>query len=205
MSKQRKWGEAIGKMKKAQRGKYTDWLTEEGLLKLEGWARDGLTDEQIAHNVGVSRSTLSEWKNKYQDISDALKRGKEVIDIMVENSLLKRALGYEYIERKYVQVTMDDEEYFFLQNQVRNEYKLNNPEATLEEIEAAARSVSRMKRVLAEEKTKEVVPDVTAQIFWLKNRKPETWRDRQQTEITGKDGEALQVVFGIPRPPKQEE
>ena len=38
------------------------WLTKEGLLKMEGWARDGLIDEQIAHNMGVTRSTLSNWR-----------------------------------------------------------------------------------------------------------------------------------------------
>lgn len=45
--------------------KYKEWLTKEGLIKIEGWARDGLTDEQIAHNIGISRKTLSDWKNKY--------------------------------------------------------------------------------------------------------------------------------------------
>ena len=52
------------------KGKYQEWLTEEGLLQLESWARDGLTDEQIASNMGISRETLSQWKKKYSDISD---------------------------------------------------------------------------------------------------------------------------------------
>ena len=80
------------------KGKYEYWLTPEGLLKLEGWARDGLTDEQIAENMGISRSTLNAWKDKYSDISDTLKKGKEVVDRQVENALLKRALGYTYKE-----------------------------------------------------------------------------------------------------------
>lgn len=57
------------------RGEYEKWITEEGLVWLEGLARDSLTDEQIAHNVGVSRSTLNDWKKKYPDISNALKPG----------------------------------------------------------------------------------------------------------------------------------
>ena len=186
------------------KGKYSEWVTPEGLLKIEGWARDGLTDEQIAHNMGISRSTLNEWKKKYSDISDTLKRGKEVIDIMVENSLLKRALGYEYKERKYAQVEMSEEEHHLKQKTAVNQYKLDHPEATFEEIRLVEMSVSKFKSVLVEEKTKEVVPDVTAQIFWLKNRKSNEWRDKQQNEITGSGGEPLQVLFNIPRPPKKD-
>ena len=80
------------------KGKYQEWLEPEGLLKIEGWARDGLTDEQIANNIGISVSCLNNWKNKYVEILESLKRGKEVIDRQVENALLKRALGYEYTE-----------------------------------------------------------------------------------------------------------
>ena len=75
-------------------GKINEWLKKDKLILLEGWARDGLTDEQIARNIGISRASLCEWKKKEVDIFDALKKGKEVIDFEVENALLKRALGY---------------------------------------------------------------------------------------------------------------
>lgn len=64
-------------------------MTEEGLLQLEAWARDGLTEEQIAHNMGIAYSTLKYWKNDHLAILAALKKGKEVVDIQVENALLK--------------------------------------------------------------------------------------------------------------------
>lgn len=140
-------------------GKYREWLTKEGLLKIEGWARDGLTDEQIAKNMGISRQTLYDWKNKYPDISDALKRGKEIVDREVENALLKRALGY-----KYKEIRTETDEY------------------------------GRVKTIEIE---KEVVPDVTAQIFWLKNRKPTEWRDKQEFDIGGKDGKPFEVNIKI--------
>ncbi|MGF2089691.1 helix-turn-helix domain-containing protein [Enterococcus casseliflavus] len=129
------------------KGKYEEWLTEEGLLKLEGWARDGLTDEQIAKNIGIQRPTLYDWKKKYSDISDALKRGKEVVDRQVENALFKRAIGYEY------------------------------KEVTKELTEAGI--------VVTKIVTKQQAPDTTAQIFWLKNRKPDEWRDKKETEVSG--------------------
>lgn len=79
------------------KGKYQEWLTPDGITRLEAWARDGLTDEQLAAKIGIAAATLYDWKNKYPGISEALKRGKEVVDIEVENALLKRALGYDYM------------------------------------------------------------------------------------------------------------
>lgn len=76
------------------KSKADEWLEKDKLTLLEGWARNGLTDEQIANNIGISRSTLFEWRKNNQDISNALKKGKEIVDIEVENALLKRALGY---------------------------------------------------------------------------------------------------------------
>ena len=75
------------------KGKYEEWLESDNLILLEGWARDGLIDEQIAKNIGIKRQTLYDWKKRYPDISDALKKGKEVIDFEVENALLKNAMS----------------------------------------------------------------------------------------------------------------
>lgn len=58
------------------KGKYQKWLEPEGLLLLEGWAREGLTDEQIARKCGCSVRTLYEWQEKHPQISQALKKGK---------------------------------------------------------------------------------------------------------------------------------
>lgn len=99
---------------------YTDWEAEEKILLIEGWARNGLTNEQIASNMGIVVSTLWEWRKKSSKISNALKIGKEEADLQVENALHKAALE----------------------------------------------------------------GNTTAMIFWLKNRKPENWRDKIQQEIT---------------------
>ena len=76
------------------KSKADEWLTEDKLTLLTGWARQGLTNEQIANNMGINVSTLYDYINKYNEISNALKKGKEVVDFEVENALLKRALGY---------------------------------------------------------------------------------------------------------------
>lgn len=110
--------------------KYQEWLEPDGLIRLEGWARDGLTEQQIAHNMGCGLSTLKEWKNKFPAIATALKKGKEVVDYEVENALLKAAME----------------------------------------------------------------GNVTAQIYWLKNRKPRKWRDKpDESEKVGTGRESDQL------------
>jgi DNA-binding XRE family transcriptional regulator len=93
--------------KAGSKGKYHEWLTEEGLIRLKGWAMDGLTDKQIAHNIGVSEQTLNVWKNQYPSLFEALKNGKEVIDRQVENALLKKAMGYEYQEEVVTKIGIE--------------------------------------------------------------------------------------------------
>lgn len=67
------------------------WLTTDGLTLLKGWARDGLTDEQIANNMKIVPSTFYEWKKKYPKISESLKKNKAIADYEVENALFKSA------------------------------------------------------------------------------------------------------------------
>ncbi|WP_418578752.1 transposase [Hungatella sp.] len=149
------------------KGKYEYWLSPDGLLRLEAYARDGLTDEQIAKNLDIVPSTLYEWKRQYSEISEALKKGKEVVDIEVENALLKRALGYTYDE-----VTQE----------------------LCKNVETGEVELRVTKKV-----TKEVIPDTTAQIFWLKNRRPDRWRDKQDIEHMGQIG-GVTIVNDIPKP-----
>lgn len=72
--------------------KIKDWLEEDKLILLEGWARDGLSLEQIAKNIGINECTIYDWKKKETKISEALKKGKEVVDFEVENALYKSAM-----------------------------------------------------------------------------------------------------------------
>lgn len=143
-------------MSGAKRGKYHTHV-EPKLLLVEAWARDGTIDEDIARKLGVAYSTFREYIKKYPALSAALKKGKEVADVEVENALFKRALGYRYDE-------------------VTREATVKIDEETGERVTVMVET----KRV-----TKEVQPDVTAQIFWLKNRRPDRWRDKQDIQHSG--------------------
>ena len=79
------------------RSKHERWLEPDGLLLIQGWARDGLSEQQIAHNMGISIRTLAYYKNRYMHIMQALKKGKEVVDFAVENALFKKALAGDTI------------------------------------------------------------------------------------------------------------
>ena len=112
--------------------KKADILTPENILRVQGWARDGLTLEEIAENLDIALSTLCKWKNEEKELSEALKIGRDVADRVIENALYK----------------------------------------------AAAEG------------------NITAQIFWLKNRKPKQWRDGKALELAG-NVETFQPLIGI--------
>lgn len=76
------------------------WLTEDGLILIEAWARDGYLLNEIADRMGIERYTLSKWRKRYPEIAQALNTGKELVDYKVENALLKAALGYTTKEIK---------------------------------------------------------------------------------------------------------
>jgi hypothetical protein len=119
----------------------------ENLIRIEGWAKDGLIDEQIAANLGVRRSTLHNWRVRFPEIAEALSKGKDSADREVENALFKSALGYEYDEKTY-------------------------------ELDRKTGEIVLVKTV-----TKRVPPNPTSGIFWMKNRKPDEWRDKQLVDI----------------------
>ena len=83
---------------------------------IEGWAKEGLTDEQISRNLGISKVTFYKYKASCSELNELLKRSKEVVDYEVENALYKSAIG----------------------------------------------------------------GNVSAMIFWLKNRRPDKWKDKKE-------------------------
>ncbi len=139
-------------------------------------ATAGDTEDMIAAKIGISKTTLSNWKNRYPDFMSALKESKNVADELVEASLFQRAIGYN-------------------QPGIKIFCKKDGEIVTHQFVERFA-------------------PDVTACIFWLKNRQPDKWRDVSRSELTGAggaplgDGKPVQVIITLPKngrePPEPE-
>jgi hypothetical protein len=156
----------------ARKSKAEEWLTPDGLLRVKGWARDGLIDEQIAHNMGIGIRTLTDWKKQYPAISAALKEGKAPVDIEVENALLNSALGHTVKIRKPIKLRT--------KKQLRDK-------GTIEE-----------ERIEYAEEEIYIPPDVAACIFWLKNRRPDKWSDRPK-EPGGERNALLESLYELAR------
>ncbi len=146
-----------------------EWEEPDKLLLLEAWARNGLTDEQIAGNMGINVRTLYNWKRKSIRIFQSLKVNKELADIEVENALRKKALGFRETEQT---VSM------------RKTVEYENGKRVREVTEPVVMESERY-----------YPPDTTAQIFWLKNRKPEQWRDKQEQKVDMT--EAVKIIDSI--------
>jgi len=107
------------------------------------------TDEQLAKFFDVPTRTIDNWKKRYPEFLQAIKRGKEEADARVSESLYDRAMGYEH----------EDVDIRVVQN-----------------------------KIVKTKIIKHYPPDPTSMIFWLKNRQPQTWRDKHDLEHSGKDG-----------------
>lgn len=150
-----------------------DWLEPDMLLLIEGWAREGLFDKDIAKKMNVSEATLNNYKKKYPEVKQALRKGKEIVDIEVENALFKKALGYNVPVQKA----------FKLKDIVYGEN---------------GKKISETERIEYAEEEIHVPADTTAQIFWLKNRKKAQWRDKVEYEAnTGEINKVKELLSKI--------
>jgi len=134
-----------------------------GLIK-----SDTYTIAEICRQVGITPKTYHQWVNDYPEFAEAVEGAKEermqAMVIEAKKSLMKKIQGYEVTETKVVTVPGKGKD------------ERGNP-----------------KPVIKEQTTtkKHIQPDTAAIIFTLTNGDPEHWRNRQSTEVTGKDGKDL--------------
>lgn len=85
-----------------QRKRKKFWMSEDGLLLMCNWRRNGIALTDIAENyVGVSKTTFWNWYKESEEMRHALGNAKETADAAVEDSLFRRACGYDYWEERW--------------------------------------------------------------------------------------------------------
>lgn len=145
------------------KGMYKKWLESENLLLLQGWKYKGLTDEQIAHNIGVAPRTLERWKKNYSQICRALKRGKDHANFAVENALLKKALSGNTTAM-----------IFWLKNNYREKYSDTQRSPIEEQLTKEQIRKANADADIAETKAKQISNnDETVQIIFNDNLTPD--------------------------------
>ena len=148
------------------RGKYKEWLTEDGLKKLAEMA-PRLTDAEMAREMGVSSSTYYDWLKRYPEMSEAVTRARagadaRAINESVEESLLDAARGGIRTLKKPMKLRRIS-------------------------FDERGRRVENEEIVYADEQVY-VHPNVKAQIFWLTNRAPERWRNKIEAMVNDDSG-----------------
>ena len=134
------------------------WTDREGLQQIEAWAAE-CTDRELADRLGITRSTLAQWKKNNSDISDAVTRGRTDVRACadVEKTLLKRAVGYTETIRKPMKI----------------KHVRYAPDG---------KRISEDEEVITVEEELHVPGDVGAIRFFLTNRAPQRWQNKVEME-----------------------
>ena len=156
---------------KSNRKKFEHWMTPDGMLLVRAWARDGLTDEELAEKIGIARSTLNEWKIKFPAFAELLARTKEIVDVEAENSLIKMVNGYAYTDQTAIKVKTEW-------------YDPDTGKKTL-----------TTEEVIVIDLQKWHPADVKAAIFFLKNRAGKRWKEKQIIEVNDVKSRGIKFTF----------
>lgn len=136
---------------------YNKIIDKVGLDKITMLCQLGATNLEMANFLGISEKTLSNWKNKHKDFAQAVKDGKLNSDAKVANSMYRRACGFTWIKQQAIKLK-------------RVEYENGKKVKEWEEIELV-------------EQIERVPPDSIACFFWLKNRRGQAWREKQEINV----------------------
>jgi len=130
---------------------------ESKLDSIQGWAKQGSTVEDICKMLNISKETYYKWQREKKQFANAIKKGKEVSNGELLNSAFKAATGFMYKEKEAFKV---------------KDYK---------EINGELKPIERVEVIEVE---KYSPPDHTMNIFMIKNRLPDQYKDRQEVNTT---------------------
>lgn len=146
-----------------------DTVVKPKLDVVEGWCRDGLTMEQIASNLAISKTTFYKYAKEHSELSELLKKGKDVADYKVENELYKKTQGYTV--------------------------KVKKPIKVKEVIYENGKKKKEIEKIEVVEQEQYYPAELGAQIFWLKNRRPDKWKDKIPEDKDKEESETGVVIL----------
>lgn len=111
----------------------------------------GADDAFLALEFGVDEATINRWKIKYPEFCESLKKGKAIADAKIVQSLYKRAKGFDFTERHY----------------------------ELKKVKTAEGEAEKEEMVCVKKVVKYIAPDPVSIIYWLNNRQPKYWKNKQ--------------------------
>ena len=175
-----------GKQRRQKRSRtsWKQWFSPENVELVEGWARDGLSDAQIAKNIGINVSTIYDWKRQHPEFLNAFKKGKQVVNVELENALFKKAVGAKTTTTTYRVSKVDENVLKARRLRYADKYLQDHPGANKKEaLIAATEHVDTHEKIVWSIVENQLPPDVGALMFLLKNRLPEKYREQSYQEL----------------------
>lgn len=153
--------------------KYKEWLIDSNLLTIEGWAREGLNDEEIAKKIGINKSTFYDWVRRFPPFSDSIKKGRYPVIIDAESTFFEKKLKGYFVNEEVTEKTVQ-----------------RNAQGDIIGTTEHKRVSSRF-----------IPPDTTAMIFYLKCRKGEVYNDKLNVNVdVSKEGKLADLIDGLKEP-----
>lgn len=135
---------------------------------IRAWKRDDISDIEICERLGIKKSAFYEYQRKYPEFKELLHYDREMTDAIVENKALDNAMGYYYEEE---QVVMEKEIHY----------------------DDMGKKVLETSKPVVIKVRKQKLPEQQAAQWWLKNRMPGKWRDKQELDLGNTDGRPFKL------------
>ena len=142
--------------------------------EIQEWLKLGMTDKDIAENLGISKQTICEYKKKFPEFSELCKNSRKQPVTEIKTALFNRATGFHYSEKKTV---------------VEYEEWSEEVKSALQAIGIDTSNLEKRKLVRMEVYDKYSVPDPASALILLKHwdKEHEWTQDPQMLDLKRKE------------------
>lgn len=114
-----------------------------------------MTDKEISQNIGISQETFYQWTKLYSEFSEAIKKGRQPVNLIVEKTFFEEKLKGRTVKEKTTEKTIHRD--------------------------ADGNIVSSSEHIRTTERY--IPADTTAMLFYMKCRMPEKYNDKINVAI----------------------